>query len=410
MGFLDSLFKRSAAPELPGLEALLGAEGIATVPESLAAHREEFEHLHEPAERAAWAKAAASLLNQGVALPPRYEDLHDRLRPVLVPAWQAEREGFWKRRFMDGLTLRLEVDGAPVPAEWLQIWGRGEDEVVEFALDALRKDLEKPWERMPSGIYRSPWKDGRDAARLLLPESYRALFPNQTTFLAAPHGGVLYAAPQPLLPRLVDAISGALGQGPMVMAAMLQRVDDKLVPARLQDPHPMSGPQRELKQLDLLEAMKAQAQDLDPALGTAASAGLLRTKERTFTVATWPEQEAPVLLPEVDLLLMVNRQGQPLGLYARTSLPRISRLRPQAVDIWGPRRLKFTGFPTAEELGLLDCAANAEQAMALLGLKQAPAAAPAAPAPAGAKSLLSTQPVPTLPRHLQGQVGKQDED
>jgi hypothetical protein len=199
------------------------------------------------------------------------------------------------------------------------------------------------------------------------------------------------------------------------MAALLQRVDDKLVPARLQDPHPMSGPQRELKQMDLLEAMKAQVEDLDPSLGTASSAGLLRTKDRTFTVATWPEQDGPVLLPEVDLLLLANRAGQPLGLFARTSLPRLGRLRAEPVNIWGPRRVRYDGFPNEDERGLLDCAANAEQTMALLGAAKAPApsAAPGpgkAPSPAPAKNLLSTQPVPTLPRHLQGEVGKQGSD
>lgn len=413
MGFLDSLFKRTQAPALPGLEALLAAEGIDTLPAGAEPHRAEFEHLADLEARQAWAKAAASLVHLDLPFPPLFEDLHGRIHAEVVPTWQAEREGFWKQRFIDGLSMRLTVDGAPVPPEWFTLWNREEEEVVEQALTELRKDIDRPWERLTTGVYRSPWKDGRDAARMLVPECYQAVFADQTTFLAAPHAGVLFAAPQPLLPRLMEALQGALGQGPMLMAGLLQRVDDKLVPARLQEPHPMSSPQRELKQLDLLEAMKAQVEDLDPALGTALQAGLLRAKERTFTFTTWPEQEAPVLLPEVDLILMLNRQGQALGLFARTSLPRLSRLRPEPVDIWGPRRSRFEGFPTAEELGRLDCLANAEQSMALLGVKSpaasAPASAPAPTAPA-TKNLLSTQPVPTLPRHLHGQVGKQGDE
>lgn len=411
MGFLDSLFKRTQAPALPGLEALLEAEGVASPSPEMIQHREEFEHLQDSDAREAWAKAAVQLQRHGWAFPPLFEDLQGRLTLQLVSTWQGEREPFWKKRFIDGLSLRLLVDGAPVRPEWLDLWGRDEEEVLDQAFAELRKDIDRPWERLASGIYRSPWQDGQDAARLLLPEAYQTLFADQTTFLAAPHAGVIFAAPQPMLPKLMEAVQGALNQAPLLMAGLLQRIDSTLTPARLQDPHPMAGLQRELKQLDLLEAMKAQVEDLDPGLGLAAHAGLLRAKERTFTLATWPEQDAPVLIPEVDLLLMVTRQGQPKGLYARTSLPRISRLKPESVAIWGPRRLRFEGFPTDEELGRLDCLANAEQSMALMGVKsQAPAPAPAPTAPPAAKNMLSTQPVPTLPRHLQDQVGKQGDE
>lgn len=399
MGFLDSLFRRSSAPALPGLEALLAGEGLEGVPEGLEAHLEEFDHLHDLETRQAFARAAAALLRSGQAFPPVFEDLHGRLFPEVVAAWRADREPFWRRRFLEGMAMRLTVDGAPIRSEWLALWGRGEEEVVDQALEALRPGLDRAWDRLPSGIYRSPWHDGRDAARLLLSDSYAAPFADQTTFLAAPHGGVVYAAPQPLLPRLMEAVQAELGKAPLVMGALLQRIDDKLVPARLQDPHPMAASQRELKQLDQLEAMKAQGEDLDPALGLPAQAGLIRTKDRTFTIATWPEQDQAVLLPEVDLLLMVDRQGQPLGLFSRSSLPRIARLKAEPVAIWGPRRSRIEGFPTAEELARLDCAANAEQTLAFFGAK--------APAPPK-KDLLNTQPLPSLPQHLRGQVGKQD--
>jgi hypothetical protein len=136
-------------------------------------------------------------------------------------------------------------------------------------------------------------------------------------------------------------------------------------------------------------------------------------------MAIWVEG-TPVLLPEADLIGFQAQGGEPLGLFARQTLPRIQELKGEAVDIWGPRRLRYLGFPTGEQLSRLERFATGEQMKSLLSPQGArPAAPPQRPAPAAAPASsstsgtgqFSTQGVPTLPRHLQGAgLGVQDKD
>ena len=198
--------------------------------------------------------------------------------------------------------------------------------------------------------------------------------------------------------------------GTMLQLAVMERIDDTLMTARLQDPHPMSAPQKELKHLDLIEALRNQMQDLDPALGRPAVVTMLKTSQgKPLTMATWIGG-APVLLPEADLIAFTTASGEALGIYSRQTLPRIHELKGEAVAIWGPRRVRYEGFPTAEQLARLERFATAEQMQSL----QAPAdarPAPPAPRPGPGSGQFSTQGVPSLPRHLQGAgLGRQDKD
>ncbi len=414
MGLLDTLFGRRGQAALPPLEELLAARECPGDLAGLNPLRPEYDHLNSVLEREAWASALADLHRKGLSLPAPFEEVQESLLPQLVPTFTAEREGGWKRLFIEGLHQRLVLDGTPIPSEWLVLWCRQEAEVLDRALDNLRaRTQEKAFVRLPSGIYRSPWKDGLDATRLLLPEVWHPLFADQSPFMGIPNAHTLLVAPQILLPKLVEAIGEGLKEG-LLQAALLQRVGDKLVPARLQEPHPMAGPQKELKQLDLLEALRAQALDLDPGLGEPATAGLIRTPQgRTLTVATWQEGDRAVLIPEVDLLALINREGRPLGLYVRTTLPRLAEFRGEPVPVWGPRRLRYVGFPTASMLEKLDLAADADQMRSLLegptkGAPAQPRPAAPAPSPASPRNLLTTQPVPALPSHLRDQLGKKD--
>ncbi len=420
MGLFNSLFGRRDQANLPPLENLLSARGCPVDLPGLGALKPEYDHLHNLLEREAWASAVDEAYRKGFELPPAYEEIQDQLLPELVPTWQAEREGRWKRLFVEGLHQRLVLHGQAIPAPWLALWARPEAEILDRALDALRARTEpKAFLRLPSGIYKSPWSDGLDAARLLLPEIWHPLFPDQSPFYAIPAADTLLVAPQILLPKLVDATSAALKAGVLLQAGLLQRMGDKLGPARLQEPHPMAGPQKELKQLDLMEALRAQAQDLDPALGLPAPVGMLRGAQgKPLTMATWQEGDQPVLIPEVDLIAFITRDARPLGLYVRTTLPRLTELKGEPLPVWGPRRLKYAGFPTPEQLARLDQAATPDQMRSLMEAPAAsqppppprPSAAKPAPAPKKADGMLSTQPVPALPAHLRDQLGKRNEE
>jgi hypothetical protein len=412
MGFFDRFRSRAEEAPLPGLAALLEARGVPASLPGLEALAPGYEAHRKPEEREAWADAVAELHQQGLPLPEPWIDAQDHLLPELVPAWQAEREGRWSRGFIDGLRQRIRVGEVVMPSAWLKLWDQPADDVLDLALDHLRHRSSGAFERLPSGIYRGPWRDGFDAARLLLPEIWHGLFKDQHPFLAIPAADTLLATPQILLPKLMDEVGRMIQAGrPALQLAVLERIDDKLMTARLQDPHPMSAPQRELKHLDLIEALRIQEKDLDPALGRPASVAIVKTTQgKPLTLASW-EAGTPVLLPETDLIAFSAANGEPLAICWRQTLPRIQELRGEAVAIWGPRRVRYEGFPTEEQLSRLERFATAEQMRAMLAQGGSRPAAPAPrPATGGAGgNALSSPGATTLPRHLQGAgLGVQD--
>lgn len=410
MGLFDRFFSRADEAPLPGLAALLEARGLPAELPGLAALAPGFEAHRKAEERETWVAAVAELHGQGLPLPEPWVEAQDHLLPELVPAWQAEREGRWCRGFIDGLSQRIKVGETVMPAAWLVLWDQTADDALELALDHLRHRSEGSFERLPSGAYRGPWRDGLDAARLLLPELWHGLFKDQHPFLAIPAADTLLAVPQILLPKLMDEVGRSVQSGAKpLQLAVIERIHDKLMTARLQDPHPMSAPQRELKHMDLLQALRQQEQDLDPALGLPATVSLVKTSQgKPLTMALWNEG-APILLPETDLIAFSARNGEPLGIFARQTLPRIHEIKGEAVSIWGPRRVRYEGFPTAEQLSRLEQFATAEQMKSLQtptgnrGAAPRPGAAPPSGAP------FNAQGAPPLPRHLQGAgLGVQD--
>ena len=408
MGFFDRFRSRAVETPLPVLAALLEARGLPLDLPGLAALTPWFEAHRRAEERETWVNALAELHRQGLPLPAPWIDAQDQLLPELVPSWRAEREGRWSRGFIEGLSQRIRVGDMVMPAPWLTIWDQSADEVLDLALDHLRLRSEGTFERLPSGVYRGPWRDGLDAARLLLPELWHGLFKGQHPFLAIPAANALLAAPQILLPRLMDEVGRVMqAGGPMLQLALMERIDDTLMTARLQDPHPMSAPQKELKHLDLIEALRNQEGDLDPALGRPAAVTMMKTNQgKPLTVATWIAG-APVLLPEADLIAFSTADGEALGIFSRQTLPRIHELKGEGVSIWGPRRVRYEGFPTAEQLARLECFATADQMKAL----QTPAGARPATSRPGPGAPFSSQGATPLPRHLQGAgLGVQDSE
>lgn len=400
MGFLDKLLKRAPAAPLPSLDALLEGKGLSFTPEELTPHLEAFEHLQEAAHREAWADALSTLATKGLRLPPVWDEAQEEILPELVPAWVTERDGGFSQLCIEGLRLRLRVGDRVVEPADITLWDIKDSFAVEQAVENLRRrTTSKTFERLPSGIYRGPWRDGLDAARLLLPELWKDLLKDQRPFMAVPHPGCLLFAPQVLLPKLVEALSQELGKGPLIQAALFERIDDQWLPARMQEPHPIAFPQKELKAVDLTQALRVQAKDLDSTLGNPAPMTTLRTQEgRPLTMATWTAG-GPCLLPsECDLIGFMTTDGAPLGIYWRQSLPRLAELKGEAVAIWGPRRVRYDRFPTGEEREQLERFADAQQMLQVLKSQ-------------GQTGRPAPKPVPNpnaTPAHLQGQLGVQD--
>ena len=411
MSLLSRFFAPTPRQPLPTLEEILGPRGVPLDLPGLEAHREEFEHLGA-AERATWGDALQNLLSHGWPLPPVWLDAQYDLSPRLVPTWVAERDGYFYRPTFEGLSLRVESAGQVIPEAWLSLWGVTWEDVLERGLDQLReKSKDRPFQRQPSGIYRAAFGDGHAAARFLLPELWQGLFPGQNLFIALPAEDELLVAPQVLLPQLVDAVLKSLGSpGPRLMATIYQRVNDHYLPANLQDPHPMAQPQRELRQADLMAAYQAQDDHLPADLGDPVPTGVLHTQQgRSLSYAFWKEGR-PVLLPEVDLVGFVRPDGKPLGMYFRQTLPRITELHGTTIDFWGPRRIRYEGFPTVAHLDRLERFATAEQMIELFRPNNARPRPQAVPRPDQASSASGAGASP-VPAHLRGlSLGVQDND
>ena len=415
MAFFSRFFASQERKPLPTLDEILSARGIPADLPGLEPFKEDFPHLSAE-ERVHWGDAIQDLQSHGWPLPPVWLDAQYDLSPRLVPAWLAERDGFFFRPYLEGLSLRMVVAGQTMPAAWLALWGATWEDLLDRSLDQLRERSQgKPFQRLPSGIYRGEFGDGQSAARMLLPELWSGLFPGQNTFVALPTEDELLIAPQVLLPQLVEAITKSLaGPGQRIMATIYQQMENKFLPANLQDPHPIAQPQRELRQSDQVAAYRAQEPALPAALGKPAELGLIKTQQgRSVNYCTWVEG-SPVLLPDTDLVGFVAANGRPLGIYFRQTLLRIPEIQGTVVDIWGPRRMRYEVFPTPAQLQRLECFATGEQMAELFKDPSRtnpprPAAGPRPePASSGARAAQAASPVPA---HLRGlSLGVQSDD
>ncbi|MBK8726819.1 MAG: hypothetical protein IPL96_12440 [Holophagaceae bacterium] len=417
MSFLTKLFNRTPDAPLPTLEALAAERGFGLDLPGLTALIPDFEH-QGPTGRATWADAVQTCVEKGWGLPEPWEDIADTALPELVPQWMAQRDGLKAWPVAEGLSKRVRIGDRSMPEAWATLWGISPDDILERALDHLKEASKTPFERMPSGIYRSPYQDGADAARLLLPHLWEGFFPGQNVFIAVPSRNEFYIAPQVLLTKLAEAVDKSLSASSAadrLVVTLYQRVEGKFVPANLQDPHPIAQPQRQLRQTDFVLALDAQKEDLAKLGGRPAPVGILPhpTTGRTFTVATWKADMA-CFLPESDLVALQDAAGAPLGIFVRQTFPRVPGMRGEDVDIWGPRRLRYDVFPTTEQLGMFDQFADAEQMAALMRgenpTKGKAAPAKGAPAPSTPGQGQGQASAPARPAHLKDvQLGSQGE-
>jgi hypothetical protein len=418
MSFFSRLFSGSNEQSLLSLPELLEARGVPSdMPGIDEALLKGFGSM-KMKERETVADAIASLFKRGLPMPPPWGEAQYELLPQITQTWRGEREPYYYRPCFDSICKRLLAKGQPVPVEWFALWDISEEDALEIAMEHLEEQTkEKPFVRLPSGIYRSDFGDGMDSARALVPHFWNQLFPGQNTFLAIPRPNLLLLAPQVLLPKLAEAIGEATKDaGSDILAAtMYQWVDSKIMPASLQDPHPMIQPQREFRQMDALSAYNNQVADLAKMqIGEPCPLGLVRTQQgRTLTVATWAEGR-PALVPDSDLVGFVSSKGRPVGLYWRQTLPRLQRIKGGAVDIWGPRRLLFGEFPNAEELSELECFAPADVHAQVLNPQAPKPGRPAQGRPQAQQSQDASASVSSnspVPAHLRGlSLGVQGDD
>lgn len=110
MAFLSRFFSRSESAPLPTLEALLQARGVPGDMPGLDVLAPDFEH-HDADGREAWADAVAELHVAGWSLPSPWVEAQFDLLPQVVPTWKGERDGYYYKPFVDGLSLRILAGG-----------------------------------------------------------------------------------------------------------------------------------------------------------------------------------------------------------------------------------------------------------------------------------------------------------
>ena len=177
MAFLSRFFTAPERVKLPSMEEILTARQVPLDLPGLDEQAEEFRHLTAQ-EREHWGDAVLDLHAHGWPLPPDWLDAQYDLSPRLVPSWVGERDGFFSRPYLEGLSLRMVVCGKVMPAAWMVLWGVTWEDLLDRSLDQLRERSKNiPFQRQPSGIYRGVFGDGHSASRMLLPELWKKLHP-----------------------------------------------------------------------------------------------------------------------------------------------------------------------------------------------------------------------------------------
>ncbi|MBX7101964.1 MAG: hypothetical protein K1X89_29880 [Myxococcaceae bacterium] len=123
-------------------------------------------------------------------------------------------------------------------------WTLEPPQALALARENLAKVSAEPWVKVESGLFRSPWSDGLAAARLALPDRFRALSLRGAPLVVAPHQGcVLVTGTEEREAHaafVALALEEARGPGPLLLSPLqltkqgwqrVRREDEALVEA-----------------------------------------------------------------------------------------------------------------------------------------------------------------------------------
>jgi len=367
-------FTRDEAQGLIGIEGG-GSLSIPYYYEQLAGHPRE-------RRRELLAKAAKMLVHPAT-LPATWAELAPRVRLVVKPQMALVAEGMrrqaglghaevWASSITEHLAFELAVpyeDGTlTVPRETLAGWGVTPDEAFRTAATNESHDGGRPWKASPQypGVYVSPWRDGRDAGRLIFPQLFTrmplqgrpvVMLPSTNRMLVAgseDEQGLVHMAR--LAKKTVDE-SGVI----YVLRTIRLSTDDMAwedwLPSR---GHPAydamrqlqaMGERRDYEEHGALVAEVARAKGVEPVVLPRLEVVVSKSTGVVMTVTTWRSGK-PVALPKADAIVL--RQGaKTLGLALWDDLQQA--LPGQLKPLPGyPVRHLATDFPEEWQLGGLD--------------------------------------------------------
>ncbi len=251
------------------------------------------------------------------------------------------------------------------PAD-LQRWGVSFEDAMKPAMENLRRRSNPELIPCGNGLYRSPWQDSHDPARLLLPEVIRRVRVNGDPVAAVPNGGTLLVTGsnnQRGLEQMAREIGNAL-QKPRAMSGMALRWKDGrwstfLPPAD----SPAFAPMKRAALISLAQDYAGQQGILRQVFEArqqetwVATFNLIEHPERGFlSYAVWTYGCKEMLLPWADevCFVQVDAAGQSTVL-GRVPWEQVKTTVPDLIEETDhyPDRFLVRGFPNTAPLAAM---------------------------------------------------------
>ena len=299
---------------------------------------------------------------KGALLPSVRDQLYLDLLDLRTPGNDVVRKPV-STELVAALVHDGEVSMQFVTHEQLKRWGVTADEAWAAALENLAQREGPRFEKLQEGVYRSPWKDNYDTARVLIPRRLKRLRVKGDPVVFLPHRDVLIVTgseDDEGLAAAIDAVGEALGL-PRATTGRAWRLRGERWEPFL--PSPESPVYDELVDLaedarvmdsnDQKEALdeKYQAEGKELLVGTLFRVQSKKTGERfTYCVLT---KTVDSLLPKADWVVFIDldrpNEEQLVGVAPWDDFKKLLGRAVQPVELPGPDRVRVRGFPNAKQ-------------------------------------------------------------
>jgi hypothetical protein len=266
------------------------------------------------------------------------------------------------------LAYELPTSVVEVGADRLEAWGVTFDAAFEQAKANLRARSTRSFLSPAPGVFVSPYHDGLDASRMVLPELFEALPVKGKPVVLAPTHDIVFATGDEDADGLQQAAAWAEEAllEPRAHSAVAFRLDggtwSPWLPGKA---HPAFGKLKLLALQTLASAYARQKEVLETLLeasGRALAVGTLRAFRTpsgdVFTACAWIEG-VEALLPRTDRIDFVRlgpdgtaAGGRVWSTTYEVALQTVGALMVESGDL--PQRYWVRGFPTTEQLEAME--------------------------------------------------------
>jgi hypothetical protein len=262
------------------------------------------------------------------------------------------------------LALELPTSTIEVGPDRLEAWGVSFDAAWAQAMANLKARSTRPWDMPAPGLYVSPYHDGFDATRMVLPELFSALAVKGRPVVLAPTHDILFATGDEDVEGLMQAAAWteeALLE-PRAHSAIAFRLEEGGWRPWLPDKAHPAWARLKLLALQTLASAYARQKEILEALLQANGHEIFVATMRAFrgpsgdifTSCAWTEG-VDALLPRTDRIDFVRlgptgsaSDGQVWSTTFDIALQTVPDLMTPSGDV--PERYRVRGFPTAEQL------------------------------------------------------------